>query len=450
MGKKGRNSSFGSHTKKWQANAWQTDLQEQIEIARSEAYDSEALRRKQLEDDLLARKRRTYGHLRVLIESRLSCDDREQKGDRSWITTLTSSAAAVKQTVNKKHITAKTLMGQDILQVTANASRNSNAISSLSDLALEMIVENLEHYDAADLERVFRCLPPEITERFSHVACRLSRITDDNITMLSNTKVHSLTIGGEEITDKGLETVVDSWNHLTSRLQFDGPEDWEQSALLGNEELELTVGHTSLQRLVLMNLSSISLSKGFASLRYQFPACEELILHGVDFGVGNASSFDELSTDHHPSAASGDVSAFHSSCSTPSAICSLFFSEIAICFPNLQRLHLSYCAWVTTESLQTVAASIKRVYDYDHTNSGGGGGGGRAGGSRSTQSVHAPAICDGRDRQDFAVCFVHLESIAISGVVGLPSSCDAARYIQTSFRDLCSIHLQFHDSQLPT
>mmetsp|Transcript_32248 Transcript_32248/g.30737 ORF Transcript_32248/g.30737 Transcript_32248/m.30737 type:complete len:393 (-) Transcript_32248:177-1355(-) len=327
-GKKGKMTDYGSSHEKWAATQYLRDLPTNVTLARKKSYDESAILAKKLGDDLLLRRRRNYFHLRTLIDGRIYDDVREDQGDRRWIQGLTSgNAKALKTTQDKAYNSGRFRAASFII---SNSQRSSvNKIPSLSEMSLDSIARNLSGYETETLKQCLRALPPDMTEMLSLFCTQYQTINDDTLDCLANPLVQSLILG-DAISDIGLSKILFSWNHLSSQ-QLEEPDNWWETSLCS---YDIPFGRSVLKRLTLLGCP-ISF-KGLSLVRQQFSNIEFLIIHGIDF----RHDFD-----------------------LPDDVFRSIFTLISTGFPFLKELHLSYCPWVSLNSLNTLVGSIRNVHE---------------------------------------------------------------------------------------
>ena len=332
-GKKGKMTDYGSSHEKWKGTEYLRELPTALAYARRNSRDESAIQSKIRRDELLNRKSRNYSFLSYMIENRLSDDVREDAGDRKWINTLTSTSARDLKSQQDKVYNSGRKLAASILANTYTKKKKMGEIASLHEICIDAIASNLCLYETTTLQKVFCDLPPETTELLSCFGAQRETICDANLECVSNTLVKFLVLG-ESITDVGISKLsLFRKNYINSF--HEERENWWESC---SESQDVPLYNFTQKQLVLMGCS-LTFS-GLALIRQQFRSLETLTLHGVNFHFG----FD----------------AVHGT--FPSIFCESFAG-----WPSLTELHLSYCPWVSIDSLETLVGRIRGSLEFGAT-----------------------------------------------------------------------------------
>jgi hypothetical protein len=345
MGRKGKMSGYGEHSGKWQSHAYLQDLSRAISYARQSAYDSAALEKKRREYELLRREKKSYAHLRFLIEDRISDDRRERSGvPPQWLRSLvTSSDKAAMEARDRSYQESKVRARESIYRelLSDDDSRCVKRVPSLSLLCLETIAVHLNDYDDDDIQMVIGSLAPEVAERLICLASRQKTLTNSNIKKLLHPQLESLTLG-ENITDSGLLGIVKSFtSHVKSfGEQVDSWEqaDWADFDLSGLQSM-------SLNRLCLIQCE-VSMV-GLASVPEIVAQVSDAVFHDIDFSRVARSG-------------KGGKGVAATSVSTSTAFYGDAISDLANIFPQLSDLYISYCSWLTLQVLDNWIDTISQ------------------------------------------------------------------------------------------
>ena len=383
-GKKGKMTDYGSSHEKWKGTEYLRDLPTALAYARRASRDESAIQSKIHRDELLNRKSRNYSFLNCMIENRLSDDVREDAGDRKWIHTLTSTSARdLKSQQDKVYNSGKKTAASIVANIYLKRKKMGE-IATLHEICTNAIASNLCLYETTTLQKVFCDLPPETTELLSCFGAQRQTICDANLECISNTSVKFLVLG-ESISDVGISKLsLFRKNHINSFNEV--RENWWESC---SESHDVPLYNFTQKQLVLMGCS-LTFS-GLALVRQQFKSLESLIIHGVNFNFG----FD---------AAHG---------SFPNIFCESFAG-----WPSLTELHLSYCPWVSIDSLETLVGRIRGNREF--------------------------SIKDGRikgDFDDFSAHLVKLSKIVVFGLHDREVTLNRVEDIIQKFHIFCNIQL---------
>jgi hypothetical protein len=383
-GKKGKMTDYGSAHEKWKGTEYLRELPTALAYARRTSRDESAIQSKIQRDALLNRKSRNYSFLNYMIENRLSDDVREDAGDRKWIHTLTSTSARDLKSQQDKVYNAGKKVAALIVANTYLKKRKMGELPTLHEICVDAIATNLRLYETSTLQKVFCDLPPETTELLSCFGAQHETICDENLECVSNTMVKFLVLG-EAISDVGISKLsLFRKNYINSF--YEERENWWESC---PDSHDVPLYNFTQKQLVLMGCS-LTFS-GLALIKQQFRSLESLIIHGVNFKFG----FD----------------AIHGS--FPSIFCESFAG-----WPCLTELHLSYCPWVSIDSLETLIGRIRGTHEFRRT--------------------------DGRikgDIDDFAPHLVKLSKIVVFGLYDIDVTLNRVEDIVHKFHVFCNIAL---------
>jgi hypothetical protein len=200
----GKNSCF-------KKSLWQADADEALSEIRAQNSLSKRVQYASQWHSLPAERSRVeYPFLSYLLKERLYDDHLDRKGQFS---------------PNLER--AETRYDPNIVEKRCTEIVNSCKLSSLTTRCIEVVAENLDRYESNYVRDVLFLLPSEHTTALSSVACKLGTINDDNITCFIHSNSEFLVLGGEMLTDFGIQkvfpqvtsipnedSVVESWEEL--------------------------------------------------------------------------------------------------------------------------------------------------------------------------------------------------------------------------------------------
>lgn len=329
-GKKGKMTAYGSAHEKWRGTEYLRELPSAVSYARKFSRDEAAINAKKLRDELLHRKTRTYCLLNTLINDRLSDDVREDSGDRKWIHSLTSQTFKTQKRNQEKHYNIEKVRAASLILESLTPQHKVGHVPSLLEICTNVVAVNLAFFETESLHGVFCNLPPKMTEMLSLLGTQYQTIDDSNIECLSNTSAEFLILR-ETITDTGIARLIHSTIETLHRSDDDEAEDWWESTLDSTGKFFNSV---RLSKLVLLGCD-ITI-QGLSQMRLHFDNIEILIVHGVNFNMDSTTS---LST-------------------FPKQFCKMFSGWM-----SLTELHISFCPWLTIDTLETLIGRIRSTRD---------------------------------------------------------------------------------------
>lgn len=323
-GKKGKMTGFGSSHEKWKGTQYLRELPESLAYARKNSCDEAAIEKKKLSDELLKRKCKNYCFLTSLVNDRLTDDVREDAGDKKWIQSLTSGSERVlKYNREKSYNLSKIRAASAIIDTFAKQSYATN-MRSLREACIDTIAANLPSYETESLQKAFCSLPPYMTELLSLLSTEYQTIDDTNVECLSNKCASYLILSGST-TDVGVSKLVNSTPSFINSAEEECENWWE----IDLDSFDTSLNTFMQKQLVLLG-SELS-SHGMSLIRQHFRHLELLIIHGSSLNYFGSS-----------------VRTFHD------AFCDVFTG-----WPNLAELQLSYCPWVSLDSLETLIGHLR-------------------------------------------------------------------------------------------
>ena len=386
-GKKGKMTDFGSSHEKWKGTQYLRELPSSLAYARKNSCDEAALQKKKLSDELLKRKCRNYCFLTSLINDRLTDDVREDAGDKKWIQSLTSGSERILKYNREKSYNLSKIRAAAAIIDTFTKKTDVTNIRSLRDACIETIAANLPSYETESLQKAFCSLPPYMTELLSLLSAEYQTIDDTNVECLSNKSATYLILAGST-TDVGISKLVNSMPSFTDSAEEECENWWEMN--LDSFDVSL---NTFMQKQLVLLGSELS-SHGMSLIRQHFRHLELLVVHGFSSNYFRSS-----------------VRPFH-----------VAFCDIFTGWPNLTELQLSFCPWVSLDSLETLIGHV------------------RCRGSTCDNNQECGKLLQSED--DFSPKFVRISKIVVTGISNI-ETVTAARVtdLVNKFHLYCNIVL---------
>ena len=360
-GKKGKMTGFGSSPEKWKGTQYLRELPASIAYARKNSCEESALQNKKLSEELLKRKCRNYCFLNGLIKDRLSDDVREDAGDRKWIQSLTSGSERVLKYNREKSYNLSKIRAAAAIIASFADQTNSTSIRSLREACIETIAANLPSYETESLQKAFCSLPPYMTELLSLLSAEYQTIDDTNVECLSNKFARYLILAGST-TDVGISKLVNSKSNFTDSLGEECENWWEM-----NLDTFDASHNTFMQKQLVLLGSELSIH-GMSLIRQHFRHLELLIVHGCSLNYLGSS-----------------IRAFN-----------IVFCDIFAGWPNLTELQLSYCPWVSLDSLETLVGHVRC--------------------SRNVSGIYQESDKLPQSEDDFSPKLVRISKIVVAGI----------------------------------